>query len=577
MKRTPLFLIAAVALPWGLPQAVADDYQFIGSETTSWENQSSDRWNQTTPPWDGTPLPGGPGAGDRLDLASEGSLLLPAIVDPGVVTPLTRSLGRLTVSGAGGMASLNSRNNWNATLALSGNIEVLEGRSLQLNDGNNVSWLNIHVGGNVSVGAGAALHLGRISTTSAGTSITDRLTEYVVSGSTIISGTLVNSGGNNTNNSSVLANSTLGDLVVNTGGSVIGAAGGSGSTTTGTRTYHLNARSLSGAGAVHGSSMIQNGTREVNLNLDTVAATDTTFSGVLSDSSVTVADTGINRLHLTLSGPGRQTLSGANTYTGQTRVKNGGTLLVDGIHTQATNGVGGGSATDGLYHVEATATLGGSGTIAGRSTANNTNLVYVAAGGTLAPGSGGLVLDGGNLTGSNAHHLRLDAGAAVSFTLAGNGSSAGHLELWNYAGAGDVVFNNNVVHLSLAGPVVEGTYTVTLARFFSDGGTALAQSGLTGGLTLSGAVFDPGITDAQLFFNNTDITLQYTVVPEPGACALGLFGLGLWAFMRRARSGKSRVRVNRRFVPARNLCATGNEVKSASGVLPHKTPCSAFS
>ncbi len=531
MKHTSLFLVAAVALSWGLPLAGAADYQFIGADlNVRWNNTTAANWNQTAP-WAGTPSAPGPGAGDHLDLASDGSLTL---IGSSSGTFL-RELAGLTTSGASGMTALRGWADSTTTLKVSGNIEVNSGRGLRLWDGGSTSNLTVLAEGNIEVGSGSVLTLGNINAPGAGQNANERLAAFTVTGSTLVSGALINSGGNNTTNGA--NTNALGDLVVNTGGSVIGSAGGDGGTTTGIRTYHLNARSLSGGGTLSASSMTQLGTRDVNLNLATLAATATTFSGVLRDS--TVASSGTNRLHLVVSGSGRQTLSGANTYTGQTRVKTGGTLLVNGTHLQATNGVGGGSATDGLYHVESTATLGGSGgRIAGRSTANNTNLVYVASGGTLAPGGSGLVLDGGNLTGANARHLRLDTGAEVAFTLAADGSSASYLALWNYAGANDVVFNNNVVNLTLEGGLVEGTYTVSLVNFYTDAGDTDALSGLTNGLTLTGGLLDARITSAELLFNATNISLQYTVVPEPAAGVLGLFGLGAWVFVRRARSRK---------------------------------------
>jgi autotransporter-associated beta strand protein len=111
-----------------------------------------------------------------------------------------------------------------------------------------------------------------------------------------------------------------------------------------------------------------------------------TFGGVISGTG------GFSK-----GGSGTLTLSGSNAYAGATAV-NAGTLLVNGT-----------SAGVGAVSVAATATLGGSGSIA----------AAVTNSGTLAPGSGGA----GNLTINNA--LTLAPGCALAWQVSDWTGAAG--------------------------------------------------------------------------------------------------------------------------------------------------------
>jgi hypothetical protein len=127
-------------------------------------------------------------------------------------------------------------------------------------------------------------------------------------------------------------------------------------------------------------------------------------------------------------------------------------------------------------------------------------------------------------------------GAKLSFTLAGDGTDADQLAFWNYAG-GDLLLNSNQIDLSLTGPLVAGTYTVTLFSFYSDSGVTLTSSGIVSGLSIG--VLGSGISGTPTLSYNAGgntIDLTYTVVPEPQIVALLGPGLGLllWRARRRA-------------------------------------------
>jgi len=299
-----------------------------------------------------------------------------------------------------------------------------------------------------------------------------------------------------------------------------------------TTSYSQTFGSLSGEGVIakggHATSIV--------LTVDGGArTTTTTFSG-------NIVDTGTGgRINIQKSGSTTQIFAGTNTYGGQT-VVNAGTLLVNGNHiegTTVTNSLFGyGSAATGHFQVADGATFGGSGRISGNTSANNSNLVLVESGGVLAPGAsiGTFVLDGANIGGTSSRVLNMASGADFAFELAGNGGTPDRIDFWNYTD-GDLFLNSNEINLTLSGPIVAGTYTVSLFRFFSDNGLTAINSGLLSGLTVG--TVDPSISGVPTINFNTGgstIDITYTIVPEPASVALaGLgFGLVLWHARRRS-------------------------------------------
>ncbi|GAT32228.1 PEP-CTERM protein-sorting domain-containing protein [Terrimicrobium sacchariphilum] len=289
--------------------------------------------------------------------------------------------------------------------------------------------------------------------------------------------------------------------------------------------------SLSGGGMVFNGTTNTTGTPLATLTIDGgTSVSRTTFSGVIQNGT-------LGNVAVVKTGSNTQVFSGANTYLGATTI-NGGTLLIDGTHIQAQAPAAGLNIVSS-YVVNSGGTLGGTGRISMFNTTANKNAVAVATGGTLAPGDGGtgtLTLDGANFSGSGSRVLNMASGAKFSFDLAGDGTSADQVAFWNYVN-GDLGLNSNVINLSITGPLVEGTYTVSLFKFYSDSGTTLTTSGITSGLTI-GTLDSSFQGTPTLTYNSAGgtIDLTYTVVPEPSTWALVALGLTSILVLRRRKA-----------------------------------------
>ena len=254
-----------------------------------------------------------------------------------------------------------------------------------------------------------------------------------------------------------------------------------------------------------GSSTISNsqttGATILTVNPDGagLSAADSTFSGLVRDGDAT------RLLGLAKSGSHTLTLSGSNTYSGGTTVS-AGTLLINTPATAGSSGTGAGN----VAVTTSGARLGGTGIIRPGST----NAVTVGSGAVLTPGDsttgdgiGTLTLDSGGTTA--AALLTLDSGAKMSFQL-GSALAGDKLNFWNYAGATDFVRNSNVIDITFLSGAAPGTYN--LFNFYSDSGTTLTASGISGGLSVN--LLDGG--SATLDYSTPgQINLQVSAIPEP--------------------------------------------------------------
>ncbi|MDF3058965.1 MAG: hypothetical protein K0R17_3180 [Rariglobus sp.] len=237
------------------------------------------------------------------------------------------------------------------------------------------------------------------------------------------------------------------------------------------------------------------------------------FSGSLGGDMFGTGSPNTN-FSVTKSGPGLQRLNGSSLYTGVTTVS-GGTLLVNGTHTQGTG------ANAGRYLVTSGATLGGHGTVILSDT--NAGTTGVSLSGVLSPGDP-LVNSGiGTFTVNAANSARsafaFETGATLAIRL-GAANSASRVAFTS-ASTNEVFFNNTVVHFTdlTAGGLSSGHYTLVSADASGAfNGLTLDGSGfITAGLSIgSGLGNYPGST-LQVVGNNLVLNLVVPAGPPPAA------------------------------------------------------------
>jgi autotransporter-associated beta strand protein len=268
-------------------------------------------------------------------------------------------------------------------------------------------------------------------------------------------------------------------------------------------------------------------------------ATDSSIggSGDISISSV------ISGAGLTKVGAGTLTLSGANTYTGNTTV-HGGILKLDttasiassasiivgdagssGAHLDATTATGG-------FTVGLAQTLKGIGTIDG-----NTTIL-----GTHAPGnSPGLQTFNGNLAYSTGSMVNLELRSNISTDT--SGIRGVHFDAVDVIGTGVLSIGTGVTsNLIFNGA---GSAVDFASSFWTSDHTWLAYNDVSAPVLDSSWIFDAitastdslGASIAASAFSweqtGNDVFLKFTAVPEPAGVAIGLLCLGVAAFRRR--------------------------------------------
>lgn len=300
--------------------------------------------------------------------------------------------------------------------------------------------------------------------------------------------------------------------------------------TTGSRNFNFNGGTLKVASATNAASFINlvvgTGTARANVR-DGGAKIDTNGFDITVPQGLLHSNVGGDNATdggLTKSGTGKLTLSGVNTYTGNTTI-NAGTLALASTGSIAdsaaiiANGTFDVSAVTG-FTVGASQTLKGSGSVIGATTVN----------GTLAPGnSPGLLTFSSNLS--------LGAASTSQFEI--NGATRG--TTFDAVNVGGALSYGGTMSLVFGAPVSAGTYDF-FDGFSGQSGTFAAVSvggtfaeALSGSPVITGGGWSASSASWSYVFDNGSGVLTISAVPEPSAFAAfaGLAGLALVGSRRR--------------------------------------------
>ncbi len=286
---------------------------------------------------------------------------------------------------------------------------------------------------------------------------------------------------------------------------------------------------LSGTGSVSNSGVLDNGM--LDISAASTGASITTLAGNgavdLGSETLTVTD-GTGMFGGVVSGTGSlevaggtETLSGANTYTGQTMIDSGATLALAGAGSLAMSS---GVVDDGAFDLTATTNMVAVMTLSGDGSAilGDDGLVLTAASGTFSgaiSGSGALSITGGeeSLTGDNSY----SGGTVVSkaiLSVSGNaalGASSGSLVLDNAVlETPEGLTSARPVTLVGSGTIDSAHMNVVLSGVVSGSGALVVSGGgavtLTGNNTYAGGTIITGNTSLGV---NSDAALGAAGTP----------------------------------------------------------------
>jgi fibronectin-binding autotransporter adhesin len=244
------------------------------------------------------------------------------------------------------------------------------------------------------------------------------------------------------------------------------------------------------AGAFN-AAVVTNSSESTNANVNFNLIGDYTFASQITGRIAVIKD-----------GPGTVTLTGANTYSGNTTVE-AGTLIVNG------------TISGGVTTVENGATLGGIGSLAA---------LNVEIGGNLAPGSSPGTLSTGTFDLQSGAHLLLELG----------GTDAGTYDQLNVTGTVTLVGDLQISLLGGFTPTVGDKFFILLNDGIDPVSGTFSNDDAFNRITIGAAEFLVNYADnfSGPGFGN-DVSLTVVAVPEPGSAALLLGAIAVLASRRR--------------------------------------------
>ena len=262
----------------------------------------------------------------------------------------------------------------------------------------------------------------------------------------------------------------------------------------------------------------------------TITAGSTTFSGVIADGGIGGGTKG----SLIVAG-GTETLSGTNTYTGDTTIDPGATLALFGTGSIADSIP---VLDNGTFDISQTSlgaaitTLSGSGHVGlGANllliTAGSTTFSGVIADGGIGGGTSGMLAVGGGtqtLSGTNTYTggTLIDPGATLALTGTGSIAASAFVDALGTFDISQTTVGASIMTLAGTGHVALGGQELTITAGSSTFSGVIADGGIGGGI--KGSLIVSGGTET-LSGTNT-YTGDTTIAPTAGTATLALTGTG---------------------------------------------------
>jgi len=272
-------------------------------------------------------------------------------------------------------------------------------------------------------------------------------------------------------------------------------------------------------------SLLQDHDANVNFNIGAGAVATIGDANTIADNIANGTDSifgyvvGEESLGLVKNGDGTLVLNQSNIYNGNTEL-NGGKTVVNGVlYSEMGPPFPFSTVNTGTTHVNAGATLAGSGTING--------LVEVKNGGTFTPGR-----EDGSFATFTVNSLTIESGGILGATLTGTGYTDALVTVADTLtldpnGTIALIFDGGFIY----GAGIEYSFTI----FNAD-----ALSGVTGSDYLSlvdWSNLNPAwqVLAGSASFEDGVLKFGLETIPEPGTWALMLGGVGVLGYLQRVR------------------------------------------